>query len=297
MKFYPTILILCTLLIIFSGCIEDNSVDSLINDLDNENASIKNTAIEKLSQKGDENTISSLMQVTSNNNNPVEKRKNAIKVLGTIGNNQASELLLNISLDKGEEKTVRMASILALGEIGNETMLMPLANLSYGDDGLIFYHVAYVFDQVENDKENVYASYGKLPYPLSEDQRLYRNNVGEIMDEFSLNNGSPIIENATTIMRSYNIKSGYIEIASDVEPEISEMNVIYQIYDTEARKKGINQVPVRFVYCGVAVMPVCRYNVTDLEDMNFTYLYTVDDDGDVESRIYTTDFNFTNMSN
>ncbi|WP_407282440.1 HEAT repeat domain-containing protein [Methanolobus sp. WCC1] len=297
MKFYPTILILCTLLLILSGCIEDNSVDSLINDLDNENASIKNTAIEKLSQKGDENTISSLIQVTSNNSNPVEKRKNAIKVLGTIGNNQASELLLNISLDKGEEKTVRMASILALGEIGNETMLMPLANLSYGDDGLIFYHVAYVFDQVENDKENVYASYGKLPYPLSEDQRLYRNNVGEIMDEFSLNNGSPIIENATTIMRSYNIKSGYIEIASDVEPEISEMNVIYEIYDIEAKKRGINQVPVRFVYCGVAVMPVCWYNVTDLEDMNFTYLYTVDDDGDVESRIYTTDVNFTNLSN
>jgi hypothetical protein len=98
-------------------------------------------------------------------------------------------------------------------------------------------------------------------------------------------------------MRSYNIKSGYIEIASDVEPEISEMNVIYEIYDIEAKKKGINQVPVRFVYCGVAVMPVCWYNVTDLEDMNFTYLYTVDDDGDVESRIYTTDVNFTNLSN
>lgn len=297
MKFYLFISILCTLLVILSGCIEDNSVDSLINDLDNENASIKNTAIEKLSQKGDENTISSLKRVASNNSNPVEKRKNAIKVLGTIDNDQASELLLNISLDKGEEKTVRMASILALGEIGNETMLMPLANLSYGDDGLIFYHVAYVFDQVENDKENVYASYGKLPYPLSEDQRLYRNNVGEIMDEFSLNNGSPIIENATTIMRSYNIKSGYIEIASDVEPEISEMNAIYQIYDNEARNKGINQVPVRFVRCGVATFPVCWYNVTDLEDMNFTYLYTVDDDGDVESRIYTTDVNFTNLSN
>jgi hypothetical protein len=296
MKFYPTILILCTLLIIFSGCIEDNSVDSLINDLDNENASIKNTAIEKLSQKGDENTISSLMQVTSNNNNPVEKRKNAIKVLGTIGNNQASELLLNISLDKGEEKTVRMASILALGEIGNETMLMPLANLSYGDDGLIFYHVAYVFDQVENDKENVYASYGKLPYPLSEDQRLYRNNVGEIMDEFSLNNGSPIIENATTIMRSYNIKSGYIEIASDVEPEISEMNVIYEIYDIEAKKRGINQVPVRFVRCGVATFPVCWYNITDMEGCNITYLYTLSDD-DIKGHVYTTNFNFTNMSN
>ncbi|MDI3485654.1 MAG: hypothetical protein PWQ50_874 [Methanolobus sp.] len=108
MKFYLFISILCTLLVILSGCIEDNSVDSLINDLDNENASIKNTAIEKLSQKGDENTISSL--------------------------------LLNISLDEEEEKTVRMSSILALGEIGNETMLMPLANLSYGDDGLILYH-------------------------------------------------------------------------------------------------------------------------------------------------------------
>jgi hypothetical protein len=245
-------------------------MDSLINNLEHEDASIRNTAIERLSQTGDEDTVLSLMQVANNNSNAVEKRKNAIKVLGTTGNNRASELLLNISLDEEEEKTIRMASILALGDIGNETMLMPLANLSYGDDGLILYHAAYAFDQIEGNKENVYASYGKLPYPLSEEQRLYRNNVGEIMDECSLNSSSSIIENATTIMRSYNIKSGYIEISSDVEPEVSEMDTIYQIYDTEARKKGINQVPVRFVRCGVATFPVCWYNVTDMEDMNIT---------------------------
>ncbi|WP_321428873.1 HEAT repeat domain-containing protein [uncultured Methanolobus sp.] len=285
MKFNPTILILCTLLVLLSGCIEDNSADSPINDLEHEDASIRNDAIEKLSQTGDEDTVLSLMQVANNNNNTIEKRKNAIKVLGATGNNRASKLLLNISLDGEEEKTIRMASILALGDIGNVTMLMPLANLSYGDDGLILYHAAYVLDQI-GDGENVYASYGKLPYPLSEEQRLYRNNVGEIMDECSLNSSSSIIENATTIMRSYNIKSGYIEISSDIEPEISEMNTIYQIYDKEARKKGINQVPVRFVRCGVATFPVYWYNITDIGDLNATNLYALSD-GDVESRVYT----------
>jgi hypothetical protein len=290
MKFYLFISILCTLLLILSGCIEDNSVDSLINDLDNENASIKNTAIEKLSQKGDENTISSLMQVTSNNSNPVEKRKNAIKVLGTIGNNQASELLLNISLDEEEEKTVRMSSILALGEIGNETMLMPLANLSYGDDGLILYHAAYALDKIGENNEDVYASYGKLPYPSSEEQRVYRNNLSELHKIVGEN--LPVIENTTTMFSGYNIKSGYIEIASDIEPESSEMEEIYKIYDDEARKIGIYQIPVRFVQCESVSLPEGYwYNISDY-NITTKYVYTwSDDDDDVKSQVFIQGYN------
>ncbi|TQD23454.1 HEAT repeat domain-containing protein [Methanolobus vulcani] len=284
MKYYPTILILGTLLVILSGCIEDSSMDSLINDLDHENESIRNAAMESLSGIGDDDTVSSLMQVTNNNSNTVEKRKNAIKVLGTIGNDHASELLLNISLDEKEEKTVRMSSILALGEIGNETMLMPLGNLSYADDGLILYHAAYVLDQIEENKEDVYASYGKLPYPLSEEQRVYRNNLSELHEIVDKN--LPVIENATTMFSGYNIKSGYIEIASDIEPESSEMNEIYKIYDTEARKIGINQVPVRFVQCESISLLEYWYNVSDF-DISITYVYTwSDDDDDVKSQIF-----------
>ncbi|SDG27220.1 hypothetical protein SAMN04488589_2583 [Methanolobus vulcani] len=276
MKYYPTILILCTLLAILSGCIEDSSVDALINNLDHENVSIRNAAIENLSQIDDEDTISSLMQAANNNSNTVEKRKNAIKVLGTTGNNNASELLLNISLDEGEEKTVRMASIIALGEIGNKTMIYSLGNLSYGDDGLILYHAAYVFDQIEGNKENVYASYGKLPYPLSEEQRVYRNNLSEIKGAYRADGTYPYIKNATSILIDYNIKSGYIEISSDVKPDTDVMNEIYQIYDTEARKKGIYNVPVRFVRCGTIKAPVYWYNITDFNEFNITNLSSTD---------------------
>ena len=298
MKFYPTILILCTLLVLLSGCIEDNSTDSLINDLEHEDASIRNDAIEKLSQTGDEDAVLSLIQVANNNNNTVEKRKNAIKVLGATGNNRASKLLLNISLDGEEEKTIRMASILALGDIGNVTMLMPLANLSYGDDGLILYHAAYVLDQI-GDGENVYASYGELPYPSSKEQRVYRNNLSElhkIVDE-----NLPVIENATTMFDGYNIKSGYIEIASDIEPESSEMDEIYKIYDTEARKIGIYQIPVRFVQCeSASLLEGYWYNISDsgysynISDYNITtkYVYTwSDDDDDVKSQVFIQGYN------
>jgi hypothetical protein len=282
-----------------SGCIEDSSTDSQVNDLDHENASIRNTAIEKLSQTGDEDTVLSLMQVTNNNSNTVEKRKNAIKVLGTTGNNRASELLLNISLDEEEEKTIRIASILALGDIGNETMLMPLANLSYGDDGLVLYHAAYVLDEIVDNKEDVYASYGKLPYPSSKEQRVYRNNLSElhkIVDE-----NLPVIENATTMFDGYNIKSGYIEIASDIEPESSEMDEIYKIYDTEARKIGIYQIPVRFVQCeSASLLEGYWYNISDsgysynISDYNITtkYVYTwSDDDDDVKSQVFIQGYN------
>lgn len=296
MKFYPTILILCTLSVLLSGCIEESSMDSLINNLEHEDASIRNAAIEKLSQTGDEDTMSSLMQVVNNNSNTVEKRKNAVTVLGTIGNNQASELLLNISLDKEEEKTIRMASILALGEIGNETMLMPLANLSYGDDGLILYHAAYVLDQIE-DGEDVYASYGKLPYPLSEEQRLYRNNVSGIRGAYRADGTSPYIENATSIQIGYNIKSGYIEISSDVEPDPAVMNEIYQLYDTKARQRGIDQVPVRFVRCGTAApLEGIWYNISD-SSFTTTYICTLSNDyDDVKSQVFMAEFNFTNIS-
>jgi hypothetical protein len=259
-------------------------VDSLINDLDHENESIRNAAMESLSGIGDEDTMSSLMQVANNNSNTVEKRKNAIKVLGTIGNDHASELLLNISLNQEEEKIVRMSSILALGDIGNETMIKTLGNLSYGDDGLVLYHAAYVLDQTEENKEDVYASYGKLPYPLSEEQRTYRNNLSELHEIVDKN--LPVIENATTMFSGYNIKSGYIEIASDIEPKSSEMDEIYKVYDTEARKLGINQIPVRFVQCESPSSLEYWYNVSDF-NINIKYVYTwSNDDDDVKSQIF-----------
>lgn len=257
--------ILSTILILLSGCIEDTSTDTLINDLGSENESVRATAMDKLVEKGDEKTVASLVQAVEDDTRTVEERKNAINVLGMISDNSTAEILLNISLDEGEEKLLRMASILALGEIGNETMIGPLREMGYGDDGLILYHAAYVLDSLEA-KEHVYASYGKLPYPLSEEQRLYRNNVGEIRNAYRADGTFPEIENASTTLVGYNVKSGYIEISSDVEPEPSVMDKIYQIYDTEAREKGIYQVPVRFVYGSVTPLEVYWYNITDITE-------------------------------
>ncbi|MDW7731898.1 MAG: HEAT repeat domain-containing protein [Methanolobus sp.] len=244
----------------------------MIDNLGSENESVRTAAMDGLAEIGDERTVSSLVQVTGDENMTIEERKNAVTVLGRIGDDGSAEMLLNISMDEAEEKELRMASILALGEIGNETMLEPLRELSYGDDGLILYHAAYVLDRLEENYE-VYASYGQLPYPLSEEQRLYRNNVYEISraHRSAQENGTfPTIDNATTILIGYNIKSGYIEISSDVKPERSVMDNMYQVYDAEAQKRGVDQVPVRFVYGYVATLEGLRYSISDFDDFNLT---------------------------
>ncbi|WP_406671389.1 HEAT repeat domain-containing protein [Methanolobus sp. ZRKC4] len=240
MKTILFLLILSITLILSSGCVEDTSVDSLISYLDNENESIRTASIDKLAEIGDEKTVASLNQMVKDDNRTIGKRENAIVVLGRIGDNKTADLLLNISMNEEEEKTLRRASILALGDIGNKTAIESLRKLGYGDDGLILYHAAYVLDKLEENPE-VFGTYGELPYPLSEEHRLYRNNVREISiahrsekDNYSF----PNIENATSILVGYSTKSGYIEISSNVKPEASAMDEIYQVYDSEAKKKS-----------------------------------------------------------
>jgi hypothetical protein len=259
MKTHIIAIILIAGMIVLSGCVEDTSVDSLIEDLGSENASVTINAMDSLVEIGDENTIQSLIQVMGNKNETIEKRENTIVVLGRIGNNETVDILLNIAMNEEEEKGLRRASILALGDIGNETALEYLRGLNYGDDGLILYHAAYVLNQLEESYE-VFATYGELPYPLSDEQRLYRNNVYEISRASRGDGVFPTIENATSVLIGYNSKSGYIEVSSDVRPETSVMDEIYQIYDNEAKKRGVNQVPVRFVY-GEATLPYYYYEL------------------------------------
>lgn len=240
------VMIFFALLIIFSGCTGDTNVDSLIEDLDNENESIRSNAMDELVGMGDEKTIGSLVQVVQNEDNSIEMRKNAITTLGKIGDNGTTELLLDISMNESENKYLRMASILALGDIGDEEALESLRELNYGDDGLILYHAAYVLAPL-NDTYEVYGTYGELPYPLTEEQRSYRNNVGEIV--FGVNYSEfPAIDDNSSRGVGHVPKTGYIEVMTDVDPGTSSMDKMYRIISTEAEKRGVYQVPVRFVH-------------------------------------------------
>ncbi|UGV40248.1 HEAT repeat domain-containing protein [Methanococcoides orientis] len=220
-------------------------MDSLIEDLDNENESIRSNAMDELVGMGDEKTIGSLVQVVQNENLPLEMRKNAIVSLGKIGDNGTTELFLDISMNESENKHLRMASILALGDLGDEEALESLRELSYGDDGLILYHAAYVLAPL-NDIYEVYGTYGELPYPLTEEQRSYRNNVGEIVFGVNFSEFPPIVNSSMTL--GHDRKTGYIEVMTDVNPGTSSMDEMYRIISTEAEKRGVYQVPVRFVY-------------------------------------------------
>ena len=247
MKFTRSLaMIFFVLLIMFSGCIEHANVDSLIEGLGNENESISSGAMDELVGIGDEKTIGSLVQVVQNESMSIDMRKNAITTLGRIGDNSTTDLLLDISMNESENKFLRMASILALGDIGDEEALVSLRGLSYGDDGLILYHAAYVLDQL-NDTYEVYGTYGELPYPLTEEQRSYRNNVGEIVSGVNYSEFPPIDDNSSRGV-GYVPKTGYIEIISDVDPGTSAMNEMYRVISSEAEKRGVYQVPVRFVH-------------------------------------------------
>lgn len=265
MKMHIVTIILIAGMVLLSGCIEDSSVDPMIEDLGSENTIVAINAIDSLVEIGDKSTIQSLIQVMENKSETIEKRENAIVALGRIGNNETADLLLSIAMNEEEESYLRRASILALGNIGNDTALESLRELSYGDDGLILYHAAYVLDQLEDSYE-VFGTYGELPYPLSEKQRLYRNNVNEIR-RASRDGSFPNIKNATSVTVGYSTKSGYIEITSDVKPETSVMDEIYQVYANEAKKRGVDQVPVRFVRGGFAPSNMsCWINITDSFD-------------------------------
>ncbi|WP_052721419.1 HEAT repeat domain-containing protein [Methanococcoides methylutens] len=247
MKFTLSVtIILFVLLIMFSGCTENNNVDSLIEDLGNENESISSGAMDELVDMGDEKTIGSLVQVVLNESMSIEMRKNAILALGKIGDESATDLLLGISMNESENKHLRMASILALGDAGDEEALEFLRGLRYGDDGLILYHAAYVLAPLNGTYE-VYGTYGELPYPLTEEQRSYRNNVGEIVSGVNYSKFPAIDDNSSRGV-GYVPKTGYIEVMTDVDPGTSDMDEMYRIISTEAEIRGVYQVPVRFVY-------------------------------------------------
>jgi HEAT repeat protein len=251
-------------LIMFSGCIGDSNVDSLIEDLDYENESIRSNAIDELVDMEDEKTNSLLMQVVQNENNTIEMRKNAITALGKTGDNSTTDFLLNISMNESENQHLRMASILALGDISDEGVLPSLSGLSHGEDGLILYHAAYVTNQLNESYKfyetyEVYGTYGKLPYPLTEEQRNFRNNVYEIRSSRPCDICN--ITGSAYCSVSQNSRSGYIEIGIDANPGTSAMDEVYQFYNSEAEKRGVYQVPVRFIHSDPFVFPVFYYEV------------------------------------
>ncbi|MGM0771071.1 MAG: HEAT repeat domain-containing protein [Halobacteriota archaeon] len=249
MKFTRSVtVILFALLLISSGCIDNTEVNDLIDDLDHENESVRSQAMANLVNISDEKPIESLVQVVQNEDNSIEMRKNAITTLGKIDDGSTTDLLLEISMNESENKYLRMASILALGDIGNEEALLTLRGL-IPVDGLILYHTAYVLAQLNETYETyeVYGTYGELPYPLTEEQRAYRNNVGEVV--FGVNYSEfPAIDDNSSRAVGHVPETGYIQVMTDVDPGASDMDEMYRIISIEAEKRGVYKVPVRFVY-------------------------------------------------
>ncbi|NPE30235.1 HEAT repeat domain-containing protein [Methanococcoides sp. SA1] len=238
-------------IIMFSGCVENTNINSLIEDLDHENESVRFDTMNVLVDISDEKTIGLLVQAVQNKNNTIEMRKNAITTLGRIGESSTTNLLLNISMNESENKHLRMASILALGDIGNKDAIYSLKGLGYSEDGLILYHAAYVINQLNEsyplyDTYFVYGTYGKLPYPSTEDQRNFRNNAFEISQSVPYDHLVELED--SYILVDYSPKSGFIEVKTSEQPNSTVMDELYEQYSTEAERRNVSELPLRFVH-------------------------------------------------
>ncbi|MDY0386056.1 MAG: HEAT repeat domain-containing protein [Methanolobus sp.] len=109
------------------GCIEESTVESQIQDLNDENVSVKSEAEEELVEIG-EPAIDPLIEVLSGKNEVTQTRVVAAKILGKIGDKRAVEPLIQ-TLDEQQYWETRNASAVALGDIGDRSAVEPLVSV------------------------------------------------------------------------------------------------------------------------------------------------------------------------
>lgn len=97
-------------------------------------------------------------------------------------------------------------------------------------------------------KSKIIATYGKLPELKTEDQKQkWFNNLSNIMGSIRDRMDTYIYPNGSSIGYGYNYK-GYMEVTfiENLTIEKTLMDEIYVIIDNEAKKRGIQEVPVEF---------------------------------------------------
>ena len=97
-------------------------------------------------------------------------------------------------------------------------------------------------------KPKIIATYGKLPPLETEEQKQkWYNNLSDIKEGIRDKMYPYIYPNGTSVGYGYNYK-GYMEVTFEENLTIEKtlMDEIYAIIDKEAKKRGIQEVPVEF---------------------------------------------------
>ncbi|MGV8120320.1 MAG: HEAT repeat domain-containing protein [Candidatus Xenobiia bacterium LiM19] len=121
----------CLLIVILSGCKQASGTQSLIENLNHADQSVKDKAEADLIKEGD-SVIQPLIKVLSDSSAPYESRRRAAKILGEIKAEQAIPALIS-SLS---ESLVRESSLEALKKIGDPGVkaLIDALKTTAGDD-------------------------------------------------------------------------------------------------------------------------------------------------------------------
>jgi HEAT repeat protein len=121
------VLLFLAILSLCSGCIEEPSVEHLIQDLDDMDANVRTVAEEGLVEIG-EPAVESLIQILSNENEATIARMGAARTLGRIGDERAVEPLIQL-LNEHHYWELQNASAVALGNIGDAKAVEPLISV------------------------------------------------------------------------------------------------------------------------------------------------------------------------
>ena len=236
--------------------IGEPAVEPLIHSLESSDPKIRENAAQALGRIGDERAVEPLVKVMNNPNEILPPRENAIFALGEIGKPAVESL---IQAMENENPQIRARAAEALSKIGDERAIEPLDRALHDKYGMVRDAARMGLRGFEgHDKYGVIATYGKNRDFSTEDERQEwldkLDTIGSGVRDYMLVYISP---DGPIISYGYNY-NGYLTVEFSEGDEVSEslMNVIYDILNRQAMQMGIDDVPVVFQFISPPVPAV-----------------------------------------
>ena len=233
--------------------IGEPTVESLIPALKDNNPKIRENAAQALGKIGDERAVGPLIKVMNDPNEILPTRENAILALGEFGE-PAVEPLIQAMEDESPQIRARAAE--ALGKIGDERAIIPLNKALDDNYGMVRDAARMGVRGFEgHDKYRAITTYGKERNFSTEDERKeWRNKLNAISsgarDEMLVYQ----YPYGPVVSYGYN-DNGYISVDFSEGDGVSEafMSQIYDIFNWQAMQRGIGDVPVVFKFINPSI--------------------------------------------
>ena len=126
----------------------DNIIDSLIEELKDEDSPVRWRAAEALGRIGSEKAVDPLIEALTDEEHSV--RGSAAEALGKIGSERAVDLLIEALTD--EDSSVRGSAAIALGRIGSEKVVDLLIEALSDEDSSVRWRAAYALGEIGSEK-------------------------------------------------------------------------------------------------------------------------------------------------